>query len=87
MPAPLARRHWGPDGLNTGEFVESRVARSENSLALIGTLDTVDEPFFVGYAATYVCPVGGVLYLGVNDNSLDGNDGQFWAAISHRPKG
>ena len=77
----------GPEGLQTGEFVESRVARSENSLSLIGTLDTVDEPFFVGYAATYVCPVAGRLSLGVNDNSLDGNGGQFWAAITLRPSG
>lgn len=55
--------------------------------ALIGTLDTVDEPFYVGYAATYVCPVAGRLSLGVNDNDPQGNRGEFLALITHRPTG
>jgi hypothetical protein len=32
--------------------------------------------------------VGGRLSLGVNDNSLDGNTGNYWAAVvTHRPSG
>jgi hypothetical protein len=77
----------GPEGLISGLYGESRVASSEYTAALLGTLDTVDEPFYVGYATTYVCPVGGRLSLGVNDNSLDGNTGNYWAAVTHRPSG
>jgi hypothetical protein len=55
--------------------------------ALIGTLDTADEPFYVGYAATYVCPVAGRLSLGVNDNDPQGNRGEFRDWITHRQKG
>jgi hypothetical protein len=77
----------GPDGLTSGERFESRVARSWDTSALIGTLDSVDEPFYVGYAATYVCPVAGRLSLGVNDNDPEGNRGEFLAVITHRPTG
>ena len=77
----------GPDGLISGQSGDSRVASNEYTAALLGTLDTVDEPFYVGYAATYVCPVAGRLSLGPNDNSLDGNEGEFWAAITYRPTG
>jgi hypothetical protein len=56
-------------------------------LALIGSLDTVDELFYVGLATTYECPVGGRLWLGVNDNTPEGNTGNFTAAVTHRPSG
>ena len=76
----------GPDGMLSGEHSDSGITASAHPLALLGSLDTVDEPFYVGYATTYECPVGGRLSLGVNDNSPDGNTGNYWAAVTHRPK-
>ena len=75
-----------PEGLVSGTSSESRVASGQYTAAMLGALDTVDEPFYVGYATTYVCPVGGRLSLGVNDDSLNGNEGEYTAAVTHRPK-
>jgi hypothetical protein len=74
----------GPDGFAYEYSLDTRVTPLGRPAALIGTLDTVDEPFSVGYAATYVCPVAGRLSLGVNDNSPQGNRGGFLATITHR---
>jgi hypothetical protein len=74
----------GPDGFGYYYSLDTRVTPVERPGALIGTLDTVDEPFSVGYAATYECPVAGRLSLGVNDNSPQGNRGGFLATITHR---
>ena len=75
----------GPDGFGYGYELDTRITNMASPAALIGTLDTVDEPFAVGYAATYVCPIAGRLSLGVNDNSPQGNRGEFLATITHRP--
>jgi hypothetical protein len=75
----------GPDGLTSGELFESRVYRDADTASLIGSLDTYSEPFFVGYAARYECPVDGWLLLGINDNDLAGNRGEFWAAVTYTP--
>ncbi|WP_159606351.1 CHAT domain-containing protein [Agromyces humi] len=77
----------GPDGMLSGEHSDSAVSLSVHPLALIGSLDTVDELFSVGLATTYKCPVGGRLWLGVNDNTPEGNTGDFTAAVTHRPSG
>jgi len=77
----------GPDGMLSGEHSGSAVTLSVHPLALIGSLDTVDELFYVGLATTYECPVGGRLWLGVNDNTPEGNTGNFLAAVTHRPSG
>ena len=75
----------GPDGLTSGELFESRVYRDADTASLIGWLDTHPERFFVGYAARYECPVDGFLLLGINDNDLGDNQGEFWAAITYTP--
>ena len=75
----------GPDGVTSGELFESRVYRDADTASLIGSLDTYSEPFFVGYAARYECPVDGWLLLGINDNDLAGNRGEFWAAVTYTP--
>src|SRR4029453_5217548 len=51
-----ANTNSGPDGLISGQSDDSRVASNEYTAALLGTLDTVDEPLYVGYAAPHVCP-------------------------------
>lgn len=75
----------GPDGLTSGELFESRVYRDADTASLIGSLDTYSERFFVGYAARYECPVDGYLLLGINDNDLAGNRGEFSAAVTYTP--
>jgi hypothetical protein len=75
----------GPDGLTSGELFESRVYRDADTASLIGSLDTHSERFFVGYAARYECPVDGFLLLGINDNDLAGNRGEFSAAVTYTP--
>jgi hypothetical protein len=77
----------GPDGMLSGEHSDSGVTGAAHPLALLGSLDTVDELFSVGLATTYECPVGGRLWLGVNDNTPGGNTGNYWAAVTHRPAG
>jgi hypothetical protein len=75
----------GPDGMLSGEHSDSAVVGWAHPLALLGSLDTVDESFGVGLATTYECPVGGRLWLGVNDNTPEGNTGNFSVAVTHRP--
>ena len=75
----------GPDGVTSGELFESRVYRDADTASLIGSLDTYSERFFVGYAARYECPVDGFLLLGINDNDLAGNRGEFSAAVTYTP--
>ena len=77
----------GPEGMLAGEHSDSAVTLAAHPLQLIGSLDTVDELFNVGLATTYECPVGGRLWLGVNDNTPEGNTGNFLAAVTHRPSG
>lgn len=77
----------GPDGMLSGEHSDSGVFGWAHPLALLGSLDTVDETFGVGLATTYECPVGGRLWLGVNDNTPEGNTGNYTAAVTHRPAG
>ncbi|HET6671850.1 MAG TPA: CHAT domain-containing protein [Agromyces sp.] len=77
----------GPDGMLSGEHSDSGVVGWAHPLALLGSLDTVDDAFNVGLATTYECPVGGRLWLGVNDNTPEGNTGNYRAAVTHRPSG
>lgn len=77
----------GPDGMLSGEHSDSAVTLAAHPLALLGSLDTVDELFDVGLATTYECPVGGRLWLGVNDSTPEGNTGNYRAAVTHRPSG
>jgi hypothetical protein len=74
----------GPDGLTGGEVPEARVFADANTASLIGALDSTNEPFYVGYARTYVCPADGTLYLGINDTYLVGNHGSFQAQVTHK---
>lgn len=72
----------GPEGLTGGELVELRVYPDANTASLIGTLDTFPQPFFVGYATAYTCPIDGNVLLGMNDNDLDDNSGEFRASLT-----
>lgn len=58
-----------------------------NMAALIGTLDTGSDGFFVGVEQTYLCPFAGNLLLGINDRILEGNRGEFSAIVALLPAG
>jgi hypothetical protein len=49
--------------------------------ALIGRIDS-GQPFGIGDQTSIVAPAGGLLYLGVNDDVLTDNSGQFQVTIS-----
>ena len=49
--------------------------------ALIGRIDN-GRPFGIGNLPTLVMPASGLLYLGVNDDNLGDNSGQFQVVIS-----
>jgi hypothetical protein len=49
--------------------------------ALIGRIDS-GQPFGIGDQTSIVAPASGLLYLGVNDDLLTDNSGQFTVKIS-----
>ena len=49
--------------------------------ALIGRIDGA-RPFGVGDRASIVIPASGLLYLGINDDNVSDNSGQFQVVIS-----
>ena len=49
--------------------------------ALIGRIDS-GQPFGIGNQTSIVIPASGLLYLGVNDDNVGDNTGQFQVAIS-----
>jgi hypothetical protein len=49
--------------------------------ALIGRIDS-GQPFGIGDQTSIVAPAGGLLYLGINDDVLADNSGQFQVIIS-----
>ena len=49
--------------------------------ALIGRIDS-GQPFGIGDQTSMVVPASGLLYLGVNDDNVSDNSGQFQAVIS-----
>ena len=55
-----------------------------NTVALIGSLDRVG-PFVVGTGTKVTCDRDGELYLGINDQGVGNNSGQFMAAVTVTP--
>lgn len=49
--------------------------------ALIGRIDS-GQPFGIGDQTSIAAPVSGLLYLGVNDDNVSDNSGQFQVVIS-----
>ena len=70
--------------VTSGELFESRVTGTRTPHRSSGRSTRSPNPFFVGYAARYECPVDGFLLLGINDK-LAGNRGEFSAAVTYTP--
>jgi hypothetical protein len=49
--------------------------------ALLGRIDS-GQPFGIGDQKTIIAPASGLLYLGINDDVLNDNTGQFNVTIS-----
>jgi hypothetical protein len=52
--------------------------------ALIGRIGTNGQPFAIGNLTSVTMPAAGVLFLGVNDDALDDNQGEFRVEITPR---
>ena len=63
-------------GARSGRRAADSPLSNQPAGALIGRIDNGD-PFFIGNRRTVRAPVGGRLYLGVNDDYLEDNSGSF----------
>ena len=63
-------------GARSGRRAADSLLSNQPAGALIGRIDN-GEPFFIGNRRTVRAPSGGRLYLGVNDNYLEDNSGEF----------
>jgi hypothetical protein len=55
-----------------------------NTVALIGSLDK-QAPFVVGTGTKFSCDHNGEIYLGINDQGVGNNSGQFDATVTVTP--
>jgi LssY-like putative type I secretion system component LssY len=80
-------RSFGPDGLTRGwkDLVHQYAVPDAGHGALIARLgaDEASQPFLVGSSKQYVAPVGGRLFLGINQSQSDaeGAKGSFQVTI------
>jgi hypothetical protein len=81
--------HWTPNpndrAISAGALSQTRTpgAPLPNALAgaLIGRIDG-GQPFGIGNQTSIVAPASGLLYLGINDDNVSDNSGQFQVVIS-----
>jgi len=83
--APDASTQVGPSGdpdpaRAWANLQVNGVPMGGNHAGLIGRIGD-GEPFVLGRAGTIAVPGGGRLFLGVNDNGVDNNEGSFEVAI------
>ena len=75
----------GPAGLATDQFVDQGVFAYIYPFALMRRLESQTDAFSVCEEETYLCPQPGEMYLGPNDNRLDGNSVAVTATVSLVP--
>jgi hypothetical protein len=68
-------------GSLSGRFVQNAPIPNALAGALIGRIDS-GEPFGIGNQTSIIAPASGMLYLGINDDTLNDNSGQFTVALS-----
>lgn len=76
-----------PDGARSGRYAAR--ARLPRTLAgaLIGRIGNSGQPFGIGSQTSITAPAAGQLFLGVNDDSFNDNQGSFQVTISNRGGG
>jgi hypothetical protein len=70
-------------GSLTQKYMAGAPLRAAFAGALIGRIDN-GQPFGIGDQVSVTMPASGTLYLGVNDDSVSDNSGQFQVVISCR---
>lgn len=71
----------GPGGSQTGRRAVNAPLRDRSAGALIGRIGN-SAPFFLGEQGAITAPASGELYLGVNDDFLRDNAGEYYVTIS-----
>ena len=69
------------DGSLSGRFAAGAPIPNALAGALIGRIDS-GKPWGIGDQTLIVAPASGVLYLGINDDRLNDNTGQFNVVLS-----
>lgn len=75
----------GPDGARSGRSATEAPLPAYTAGALIARVGD-SGPLFVGSDSTLRAPAGGQLYLGVNDDHLPDNSGEFRVTITVQPR-
>jgi hypothetical protein len=75
----------GSAGSKSGRYAPGSPLPRALAGALIGRIGPNGEPFAIGNQTTVQMPAAGVLFLGVNDDSLEDNQGEFRVEISPAP--
>jgi len=71
-----------PFGSKTGRKAANAPVPNVLAGALIGRIGTNGQPFGIGSGASVPMPAAGQLFLGVNDDGLDDNQGEFRVDIT-----
>jgi len=78
---PNAEDRAGAAGSQAHKYVSGAPLPAALAGALIGRIDN-GQPFGIGDLASVRMPASGILYLGVNDDNVSDNTGQFQVVIS-----
>jgi Ca2+-binding EF-hand superfamily protein len=70
-----------PAGSRTGRRAENALFPNQPAGALVGRIGN-GAPFFIGNRGSFRAPTGGRLYLGVNDDHLLDNSGEFMVDVN-----
>ena len=73
-----------PAGTRTPRYAANAPMPRELAGALIGRIGN-GQPFGVGNLTSITMPAAGVLFLGINDDDLNDNSGEFRVEITRRP--
>jgi Ca2+-binding EF-hand superfamily protein len=70
-----------PAGARSGRTAPDSPVLNQKAGALIARIGDYSSPLFIGDRTTITAPVSGRLYLGVNDDHLPDNRGEFTVAV------
>lgn len=81
--APDSGARTGPNGVAGRRAANRAPVPAADVGALVGRVGTNGAPFVIGnLREPFRVPTGGRLYLGVNDDVLSDNEGEFYVAVS-----
>ena len=73
-----------PNGVPNHPELQAKlcILKTSNHACLIGKIGIKGQPFFVGSNLSIIANAEGELFLGINDNDLKNNSGEFSVTIS-----